>query len=66
MLIMTSIVRLGQSSVATLPIDEDAAERIVQCIQTLALSPDAPPDSIDTIFLKVCLLIAILQWSHRA
>ncbi|KAH7107854.1 coatomer beta subunit [Auriculariales sp. MPI-PUGE-AT-0066] len=52
MLIMTSIVRLGQSTIVSLPIDEDAAERIVQCIQTLALSPDSPPSSIDTIFLQ--------------
>lgn len=52
MLIMTSVVRLGQSTFASAPIDEDASERIVQCIQTLALAPDAPPKSIDDIFLK--------------
>ncbi|KZV81160.1 Coatomer, beta subunit [Exidia glandulosa HHB12029] len=52
MLIMTSTVRLGQSTFASAPIDEDASERIVQCIQTLALTPDAPATSIDAIFLK--------------
>ncbi|EJD48341.1 coatomer beta subunit [Auricularia subglabra TFB-10046 SS5] len=52
MLVMTSTVRLGQSTLAAQPIDEDASERIIQCIQTLALSPEAPPASIDEIFLR--------------
>ncbi|KAM6498891.1 coatomer protein [Amanita muscaria] len=36
MLIMTSIIRVGQSKFATVPIDEDSCERIMNCIQTLS------------------------------
>ena len=36
MLIMTSLVRVGQSHFAAIPIDEDSRERIMNCIQTLA------------------------------
>ncbi|GAA6052491.1 hypothetical protein JCM3770_003792 [Rhodotorula araucariae] len=36
MLIMTSIIRVGQSHFASVPIDEDAAERIMACLQSLA------------------------------
>ncbi|KAK2462886.1 hypothetical protein APHAL10511_005084 [Amanita phalloides] len=36
MLIMTSIIRVGQSKFATVPIDEDSNERIMNCIQTLS------------------------------
>ncbi|KAG7558210.1 hypothetical protein FFLO_02863 [Filobasidium floriforme] len=36
MLIMTSIVRVGQSHFAAIPIDEDSRERIMNCIETLA------------------------------
>ncbi len=36
MLIMTSIVRVGQSKFAAIPIDEDSQERIMNCIETLA------------------------------
>lgn len=64
MLIMTSIVRLGQSTIVTLPIDEDAAERIIQCIQTLAVSPDAPPSRIDAIFLEVCITMYDFAFPH--
>lgn len=39
MLIMTSILRVGQSPVAAAPIDEDSLERIMTCIQTLAGLP---------------------------
>lgn len=35
-LIMTSIVRVGQSKFAAVPIDEDSQERIMNCIETLA------------------------------
>lgn len=35
-LIMTSIVRVGQSKFATVAIDEDSQERIMNCIETLA------------------------------
>lgn len=36
MLIMTSIVRVGQSKFAAIPIDEDSRERVMTCIETLA------------------------------
>lgn len=35
-LIMTSIIRVGQSKFVTVPIDEDSQERIMNCIETLA------------------------------
>lgn len=35
-LIMTSVIRVGQSKFAAVPIDEDAEERIMNCIETLA------------------------------
>ena len=36
MLIMTSIIRVGQSKFVTVPIDEDSLERILDRIQTLS------------------------------
>jgi coatomer subunit beta len=33
---MTSIIRVGQSHFSTVPIDEDAQERITNCLQSLA------------------------------
>ncbi|KAG8996714.1 coatomer subunit beta [Tulasnella sp. JGI-2019a] len=36
MLIMTSIIRVGQSKYVTVPIDEDSQERIMNCVSTLA------------------------------
>lgn len=36
MLIMASIVRVGQSRFVTTQIDEDSNERIMNCIQTLS------------------------------
>ena len=36
MLIMTSIIRVGQSRMVTVPIDEDSNERIMNCLQTLS------------------------------
>ncbi|KAM0751934.1 Coatomer, beta subunit [Meredithblackwellia eburnea MCA 4105] len=36
MLMMTSIIRVGQSQFASVPIDEDAQERITNCLQSLA------------------------------
>ncbi|GAA6040670.1 hypothetical protein JCM8097_000868 [Rhodosporidiobolus ruineniae] len=44
MLIMTSIIRVGQSHFASVPIDEDAQERILTCLQSLA-ELDAPTTS---------------------
>ncbi|KAG8848236.1 coatomer subunit beta [Tulasnella sp. 330] len=36
MLIMTSIIRVGQSKYTTVPIDEDSQERVMNCISTLS------------------------------
>jgi coatomer subunit beta len=36
MLVMTSIIRVGQSKFVSVPIDEDSNERIMNCIQTLS------------------------------
>ncbi|TEB32452.1 coatomer beta subunit [Coprinellus micaceus] len=36
MLIMASIIRVGQSKFVSVPIDEDSNERIMNCIQTLS------------------------------
>ncbi|KZT30989.1 coatomer protein [Neolentinus lepideus HHB14362 ss-1] len=49
MLIMTSIIRAGQSKFVTHPIDEDSLERILNCIQTLSELEDKPP--VHEIFL---------------
>lgn len=35
-LMMTSIIRVGQSKFSAVPIDEDSQERIMNCIETLA------------------------------
>ncbi|TKY85337.1 hypothetical protein EX895_005499 [Sporisorium graminicola] len=46
MLIMTSIVRVGQSKFSASPIDEDSTERIMACVETLASSiQEAEPES---------------------
>ncbi|CAD6919439.1 unnamed protein product [Tilletia controversa] len=54
MLIMTSIVRVGQSKFAAAPIDEDSQERIMTCVQTLATlraDEDVERDEISGVFL---------------
>jgi coatomer subunit beta len=57
MLIMTSIIRVGQSHFASVPIDEDAQERIMACLQSLA-ELDPPSSSgntasvLEDIFLR--------------
>ncbi|KAH7886317.1 adaptin N terminal region-domain-containing protein [Phlebopus sp. FC_14] len=50
MLIMTSIIRVGQSKFVTAPIDEDSNERILSCIQTLSELRERP--EVNDIFLK--------------
>jgi coatomer subunit beta len=50
MLIMTSIVRVGQSKFVTVQIDEDSTERIMKCIQTL--SELEGKESVSEIFLQ--------------
>lgn len=49
MLIMTSIVRVGQSKFVTVPIDEDSSERIMNCIQSLSELEESP--AMQQIFL---------------
>lgn len=49
MLIMTSIIRVGQSHFSAVPIDEDSVERITTCLQALAEIPEAKP--VKEIFL---------------
>ncbi|TBU50067.1 coatomer protein [Dichomitus squalens] len=50
MLIMASVIRVGQSKFVTVPIDEDSTERIMSCIQTLSELESKPP--VHEIFLK--------------
>ncbi|KAG8714008.1 coatomer subunit beta [Ceratobasidium sp. 395] len=52
MLIMTSIIRVGQSQFATVPIDEDSQERILNCVQTLASAELAQDERVKDMFLK--------------
>lgn len=47
---MTSIIRIGQSTFVTVPIDEDSHERILNCIQTLS-ELAAEKTAINDIFL---------------
>lgn len=50
MLIMVSVIRVGQSKFVTVPIDEDSNERIMNCIQTLS---DLDKEStVQEVFLK--------------
>ncbi|KAF8555045.1 Coatomer, beta subunit [Imleria badia] len=50
MLIMTSVIRVGQSKFATVPIDEDSNERILSCIQTLSELRER--SEVNDMFLK--------------
>ncbi|KAF9490019.1 coatomer beta subunit [Pleurotus eryngii] len=49
MLIMASIIRVGQSKFVTVQIDEDSQERILNCIQTLSELEEKP--AVHDIFL---------------
>ncbi|PPQ71431.1 hypothetical protein CVT24_011939 [Panaeolus cyanescens] len=49
MLIMASIIRVGQSKFVTVPIDEDSSERIMNCIQTLSELETQP--AVHEVFL---------------
>jgi coatomer subunit beta len=52
MLIMTSIIRVGQSKFVTIQIDEDSNERIMNCIQTLSeLNVPEQKDVLKEVFL---------------
>lgn len=50
MLIMTSMIRVGQSKFVTVAIDEDSQERILNCVQTLSELKEK--DSVNHIFLE--------------
>jgi len=50
MLIMTSVIRVGQSKFVTVPIDEDSNERILGCIQTLSELRER--SEVNDIFLR--------------
>ncbi|KAL5533600.1 hypothetical protein ACEPAG_60 [Sanghuangporus baumii] len=50
MLIMASVIRVGQSKFVTIPIDEDSQERIMNCLQTL--SELKIRDVAEEVFLK--------------
>jgi len=50
MLIMTSIIRVGQSKFVAVQIDEDSNERIMNCIQTLSELESQP--SVHEVFLE--------------
>lgn len=49
MLMMVSIVRVGQSKFSAIPIDEDSQERIMNCIETLARMQ--PSEAAKEVFL---------------
>ncbi|KAI0652316.1 coatomer protein [Trametes meyenii] len=50
MLIMASVIRVGQSKFVTVPIDEDSSERVMDCIRTLSELETQP--AVHEIFLK--------------
>lgn len=53
MLIMTSLIRVGQSQFSAVPIDEDAQERILTCLQCLAeLDNPSHAAKVEEIFLQ--------------
>lgn len=50
---MTSLIRVGQSQFSAVPIDEDAQERILTCLQCLAeLDNPAHAAKVEEIFLQ--------------
>ena len=50
MLIMASVIRVGQSKFVSAPIDEDSSERIMNCIETLSELENKPV--VHDLFLK--------------
>jgi coatomer subunit beta len=50
MLMMVSIVRVGQSKFSAIHIDEDSQERIMNCIETLARMQ--PSEAAGEVFLR--------------
>lgn len=51
MLIMASILRVGQSKFVTMPIDEDSADRILNCIRTIS-EAKAKGEPVEEVFLE--------------
>jgi coatomer subunit beta len=51
MIIMTSIIRVGQSKFVTATIDEDSLERIMNCVQTLSELETVAEVPVHDIFL---------------
>ncbi|KAI0447152.1 Coatomer, beta subunit [Xylaria telfairii] len=49
MLIMISIIRVGQSQFVKAPIDEDSVDRIMSCVRSLAEFADSKP--LESVFL---------------
>ena len=54
MLIMTSVVRVGQSNLVTAPIDEDSYDRILICLRVLGQHGSVSGSPALDIFLKDC------------
>ncbi|CAM6095224.1 unnamed protein product [Calypogeia fissa] len=64
LLILVSILRLGQSSVLPHPIDDDSYDRITLCIRILS----SPDDVMRTVWLKYCresFVKMITEKQHR-
>lgn len=49
---MTSVIRVGQSQFAAVPIDEDSEERIMSCVRTLASAELSKDQNVKDMFLK--------------
>lgn len=54
MLIMTSVIRVGQSKFSSAPIDEDSTERIMGCLRTLSDANSRTPEDaeLEHIYLE--------------
>jgi coatomer subunit beta len=55
MFMMTSVVRVGQSEFVTIPMDEDASDRVLTCLRVLAHQNSAPVSQhVTKIFTVHC------------
>lgn len=54
MLTMTSIIRVGQSQIVTVPLDDDTYARIMTCLRLLNVGVSASQQKLHDIFLKQC------------
>ncbi|THH02347.1 hypothetical protein EW026_g507 [Hermanssonia centrifuga] len=75
MLVMASVIRVGQSNFVTVPIDEDSSERIMNCIGTLSELEDKPVkkaaekkelDTTKAVAVQVDDLLTFRQFSKKA